>query len=387
MNKEELILALNKITDFNKYSIKGGTSMFNREYPNLLDEINKNTIEIQVFSSNKKLVSKLLYLLKYSGDIKNIMYNNEIMIYDHKINDFKISCLNAAQKHWDAIADELLNISIIYSKEETVSILKPIYENYMGKSGNRKLMRDNKKLYVSLFHHTSHLDLLNKNLNKFSMRLYILVNNIDIYCDIHNTLKFWSFHEGVFKIVCGKCQPHYPTKEWFKKTYGNDWKIMLNKRKEFLSDKMVCSLGWYEEKHGKVLGREKYDKTVYNKMSSLANLKANRYSKISQDLFWKIYNQLNNKSNIYFAELNHEYVEQISRDFMYENSVMLHDFKQNNKIIEYNGIYWHNNVKDSKRYQILKKMGYEILVITSDEYRKGKMSEEVIDKCLNFLQC
>jgi len=66
---------------------------------------------------------------------------------------------------------------------------------------------------------------------------------------------------------------------------------------------------------------------------------------------------------------------------------MIVDFKYGNKIIEYNGQYWHNSEKDNIRYDILKRMCYDVLVITSDEYNKNKKPKEIINKCLNFLQC
>jgi very-short-patch-repair endonuclease len=66
---------------------------------------------------------------------------------------------------------------------------------------------------------------------------------------------------------------------------------------------------------------------------------------------------------------------------------MMIDFKYKNKIIEYNGNYWHNASKDNIRYSILKKMGYDMLIITSDEYNRNKKPKEIIDKCLKFLTC
>lgn len=101
MNKQELIMELSKIYDFSKFYNKGGTSKFNKEYPKLLNVINFNTKEMQIYDNNKKLIAKVLYLTKYSGKIENIIHNDNIMIYDYKLNDFKIPHLNAAQKQWD----------------------------------------------------------------------------------------------------------------------------------------------------------------------------------------------------------------------------------------------------------------------------------------------
>ena len=332
------------------------------------------------------MVAKLIYLKNYDGDINKITINDKLMIYDHKINSFKEACVNAAQKQWNLCKNELLSISDVYTKEKTILLLKMDYQKYFGKSGNRKLLRDNKKLYLSLYNYTSNLDSLNKNLNKFSMRLHILINNIDIYCHEHKCIKFWTFNKNYFYIVCNECAPKYPSIEWFKKTYGIEWKIMVNRRKEKLSKLKVCSLDWFQNKYGNAVGKEKYYENVYVKMQNISNLKANRYSKISQDLFWKIYHNLSNKSNIYFHDINNEYVERIPKKYNYCGSVMMLDFKQNKKIIEYNGNYWHNNEKDEMRYHILKEIGYEIMIVTSDEYNRSNMSKIIIDKCVNFLQ-
>ena len=150
MNKQETINKIKNINDFSKYSIKGGTAMFNREYPELLNSINEHTKEMQKYASNKKLVAKLIYLKNYDGNINKITINDKLMIYDYKINSFKEACINAAQKQWDICNNKLSTISEVYTKEETLNLLKNNYITYFGKSGNRKLLRDNKKLYLSL---------------------------------------------------------------------------------------------------------------------------------------------------------------------------------------------------------------------------------------------
>lgn len=387
MNKQELITYLNNVDNILKYSIKGGTSMFNKEYPNLLNEINENTKEIQIYSNNKKLVAKLLYLKKYQGKIENIKYMNKIMIFDYKINDFKISNLNAAQKQWDVCRDELSKITEIYNKNETIELLKNDYKNYLGKSGNRKLLKLNKKLYLSLYYHTKQLNKLNKNLNKFSMRIYILINNIDINCHIHNTLKFWKLERGVFKIICNKCEPNYPSKDWFIKTYGDKWKKYLNIRKGKLKKIKTNGRDWHINKYGNELGIIKYRISVEKKINNIVKLKGNRYSKISQELFWNIYSKLNNKNKIYFYELNQEFVIKIPIKYKYDKTVMIVDFKKNNKIIEYNGVYWHNINKDNIRYNILKDMGFDVFIVSSDEYNRNNKNNVIINNCLNFLSC
>jgi hypothetical protein len=62
-------------------------------------------------------------------------------------------------------------------------------------------------------------------------------------------------------------------------------------------------------------------------------------SKISQSLFWKLHEHIQDRSKLYFKEFNKEYFLNTGKDFF------LIDFKYNNKIIEFQGDYWHTNPK------------------------------------------
>lgn len=369
-----------------KYRIKGGLSMFNKDYPNLINEINFHTKEMQICSMNKTLFAKLLYLKKYNGEINKIKDNDKILVFDRNVGDFIIKAQNSAKKSWEIINNIISSTNEFYSKEETIELLKSTYEKYLGKSGNRKLLSENVKLYASVYHHTSFMNGLNENLNKFSSRLIILVNNINIYCTIHNKLKHWKIINKKLVIICADCEPKYPSVDWFKLKYADNWLLYHTARKDSVRKNKSNSREWFIRKFG-VDGGEKYSDYVSNKMEALSILKANRYSKISQELFWKIYNYLEDKSETYFHDLNNEYVIRIPDKYNHENTVMMLDFKYKNKIIEYNGNYWHNSEKDNIRYSILKEMGYDVLVVTSDEYNRNKKSANIVDKCLKFLTC
>jgi len=247
-------------------------------------------------------------------------------------------------------------------------------------------MRDNIKLYSSVYFHTRNLDDLNGNQKKFSHRLYILVNNVNVFCEEHKKIKHWKFVKNKFQIGCAKCKPKYPSDEWFKKKYGPNWLIHKHKRQEKLKKTRTNSLDWFLKKYG-IEGERYYREYCEEMIKRIVKLKKNRYSKISQDLFWKILEGCKNKNDVYFHELNGEFVLRIPPEFNYQKTVMLLDFKHKNKIIEYNGIYWHNQEDDIIRYEILRKMGYDVLVVTSDEYNRNKKSEKIIKKCNNFLTC
>lgn len=188
MTKDELINIVDKI-NIAEYCCKGGVSKFNKKYPNLLKYINKYSLDMQIFSNNKKISAKLLFFSKYGGNIDNILHNGNVMIYDSKHRDFKIPNINSAKKQWDNCKNELSKINNYYSEKITRNKLKNIYKNFFGKSGNRKLIKYDNKLYLSLYHHTKEFDDLNKNLSKLSFRLFFFVHNLNIKCDVHNILK------------------------------------------------------------------------------------------------------------------------------------------------------------------------------------------------------
>lgn len=120
------------------------------------------------------------------------------------------------------------------------------------------------------------------------------------------------------------------------------------------------------------------------------SFKKQNFSKISQILFHKLYEQYNT-TEIYFATKdltinnNQEY-----RLILHDGSLVLPDFicLDTKKIIEFDGDYWHsekiaNPAKELDRDERIKKSGYSILHIK--EYDFNKTRDYVITKCLNFL--
>jgi len=116
------------------------------------------------------------------------------------------------------------------------------------------------------------------------------------------------------------------------------------------------------------------------------------FSKISQDLFWKLYEKIPKdlKEKCYFYELNKEFdIED------YENKIhYLYDFVISNikLCIEFNGDFWHCNPKiyneeykhvvigktareiwekDSVKINFLKKKGYSVFVVWESEYKES----------------
>lgn len=119
--------------------------------------------------------------------------------------------------------------------------------------------------------------------------------------------------------------------------------------------------------------------------------KQSAVSKPSQELFWSIYNKIS-LDDCYFSELNYEKTVTITdKDkIIFSNLEKLNksryvlDFVSKNKIIEFDGIYWHTDQeKEIAKDLFLESKGYQILHITDKEYEQDK--EEVLNKCIRFL--
>lgn len=116
-------------------------------------------------------------------------------------------------------------------------------------------------------------------------------------------------------------------------------------------------------------------------------------SRPSQQLFWNVYNQLKlEEEYCNFAELNHEKTLTISQ----EDKQVLAEYKKMNsrrysldfvykdKIIEYDGAYWHSDLeKEAAKEAFLNHKGYTVLHILDDDYQMDSQKE--LNKCIDFL--
>jgi hypothetical protein len=173
------------------------------------------------------------------------------------------------------------------------------------------------------------------------------------------------------------------------------------------------TLQGYVNKYGEEEGKKRFDerqKKWQNTLNSkslkeierinrakICNvINSNGYSKISQKLFWVLYNEIKDFFNeIYFATLNSNKIIDNS-GFNHEKFLMLNDrnvfpdffIKDVNKIIEFDGDYWHNeargNIKrDNERDESLINAGYEVLHIKENLFKND--CDYVIKKCLRFI--
>lgn len=235
---------------------------------------------------------------------------------------------------------ELLDsITELYTLEETISLLKPIYKNYFGKAGNRTLIKDNPKLYKSVKHHTEELRRKSNTQLRFTGELVFL-------CE---------YDGDINKLKC--------------KTYTCDGVISYQAVEKCFKHEVCCNC--YEPEIGKV-------------------------SKISQELFDNVecfvdkecvYHNKGGEVKILLSDVEKRYL----RMYGYQNNKFFIDFMCENKIIEYDADYWHKSKReyDMLRDTILKKRGYEVLRISDREYnntKKGIMNKQkTVEKCVEFL--
>lgn len=210
---------------------------------------------------------------------------------------------------------------------------------------------------------------------------------------LNNMVKRHGEKEGTKKWeeYCDKQRTNGNSKEYFIDKYGEKegtkkW-IKVNKSK-------VNSLENFQKRYGKEKGTQIFEKYMSEK-------KIKSFSKISQKLFWEIYNHVKSE-NIYFYELNKEFgkLNKLNGEYYYYDFVDLN----NKKIIEFNGNCFHvkninesskwknpfSNIgaedtyqKDLRKKEFVEKLGFQVLYIWEDEYRKN--DEKELKKCLNFL--
>ena len=116
------------------------------------------------------------------------------------------------------------------------------------------------------------------------------------------------------------------------------------------------------------------------------------YSNISQELFDHLYKLLEDK-NVHYATLNS--VNNNNNEYLHlsktTNKVFFFDFyyPAKNKIIEFDGDYWHgekrgNKQRDEDRQKILESEGFIVKRVKERDYKENR--QKVIDECLTFLK-
>jgi len=178
--------------------------------------------------------------------------------------------------------------------------------------------------------------------------------------------------------------------EYWLKLTGNDEeeaKKLLKERQQTFTLKNCI------EKHGNEKGREVW---MERQKKWISNHRKKSYSFISQELFWKIQDELKySPEEIKFATFNNGERTEHERDnreekLFLDNRLVLPDFIHllSKKIIEFDGVYYHrktpeNKSREAQRDEDLKRNGYEVLHINEMEFKNDP--DGTLKKCINFL--
>lgn len=180
---------------------------------------------------------------------------------------------------------------------------------------------------------------------------------------------------------------HRCVEYWLLRGYSED-----DARQKVAERQTTFSLDICVKKYGQADGLRRWAERQEKWHKSF---KKQNYSKISQELFWKIAKHLSSLDDVYFAQLdimknvdtsgsNHELRLKLDR-------VVLPDFidVRQKKIIEFDGSYWHgvvgrgNKRRDIERDAMYTKYGYTIMRVDERDFKSDP--DGVVVKCLNFL--
>jgi hypothetical protein len=322
---------------------------------------------------------------KYKDDEKRIQSNLKRQETNLKkygsIGACKGKTSEFIKKRYEDEKIEYDNIIDLYSKDDVNKLLNSdefFYKKYFGKGNVRTLKSKNLKLYKSIIEHTKEYMNIIPHYN-FSASLLIAAElNFDVsnnYCNCGRTI-LYDVTNLIIKTTgtckfCDKQNSGFSIGNYkvrFGDNYLEEWhKACQNRSKKILET-------YYKNKEG------------INSHSSI--------SKVSREFFEKLIKKLKNTENIYTDVINHEYIVYLTKEdlnILNENNIEKHvfylDFWQNNKVIEFNGTYWHRNLKhvdEIRKYILEKNHGMSVMFVDECEYYKNP--DIILAECVNFLE-
>lgn len=223
-----------------------------------------------------------------------------------------------------------------------------------------------------------------------------------LYCDkqaLSNTFEYKKQKYGWSELKYKKFnQSRAVTLDNLIKKHGDI--IGLEKWKTYCDrQKYTCSLEYFIKTYGEIEGLYKYNNFAKKRASNIYNIKY--YSDVSQILFNKLDELLNNKYTLYYATKRYEYkVTDVN------NTIYYLDFyiKELNIAIEFNGDVWHCNPekykpidkpltflgksyenvnaediwnKDKKRLNFLKTKLKDIIIVWEHDLKKDGLNKTV----------
>jgi len=327
------------------------------EFDNITDYIIEQLNGVVVEFTKQEIQSKSLHiktLIKYNVDGNWVDKINESKKFGNDSSSLDCFITRYGENIGKQLFDEKLKNSIITEKDYIIKFGK-----LLGKSEWKELCKSKGNFSEQHF-----IDKFGKKLGRQKWQ-EILTKKLKTQKENFKNKKWKN----------GRTLEEYQERYGIEDGY-NRWKLRNDKHKYRLSR------DYYIDKYGKERGSIEYRLYVEQ---NIRNFKSTGgYSKISQRLFNQIYNKLNRKlqEKCKYATCGGEV-----RFFMNNDKLFLTDFKCGNKIIEYDGTYWHSfndtQNNDKIKQSFLESKGYTVLRIPESDYLKNK--QQVINKCINFI--
>lgn len=264
-----------------------------------------------------------------------------------------------------------------YSFEDTVKEISKILPWNQGT--NRKVFKD-KRLYFSIVEHSNTYTLYG---DKIAEKAYVIFNNEDCKCICGDIRKFNTFGRGYSKCMNKECSERrfYGAQKWkdeldedqFKKKYAKSYhKGGSNHSKE-----------WFIHKFGETEGIIRYEK-YRQKMTDMRVREMMKtgvlQSSKSADCFFKKLIELGYEGA---CDINGGEKCFFVNGKVKDRNMIFVDFIYGNKIIEYDGEYWHDEEVDKQRDKFLNDRGFQVLRISHLKAKKN--IDHQIEKCVRFL--
>lgn len=253
---------------------------------------------------------------------------------------------------------------------------------YLCSGCQRKFIKEHPEIYFSILNLTTDIDNV-KGIN-IRGRIDHLLHKSGT-CKCGKQILTYNNYTLKFNPVCTVCMPKKNSLEYYKLYFPNNYEEIYkaDREKRKLAARNMHSEEWYIQKYGLILGKDKFNSHINNMLS---NRNSRSSSKISLNLFNNLV--LEGFSDAVFAThpkeqmfvLSDEYVKILGQQKIFV------DFVYKNKIIEFQGDYWHAKTKDKDniRKQFLKSIGYDVLFIYENEYKEDNIRE--LQKCKRFLE-
>jgi hypothetical protein len=222
-----------------------------------------------------------------------------------------------------------------------------------------------------------------------------------------------------------KKRSYLSSKEYYVDTYGEEYWEDVKKRSGVTMENMISKYGkeqgtkkykeWKKnvaltkenliKKYGKVEGMERYNKKRLDWSETMMKKRKkgeinNTVSSVSKQQIQLVEMIKDNGIPLYYYNENELVISDTDNGYY-----CLYDITYNNKIIEYNGDYWHCNPnifesneknpstnmrakevwdKDKRKAELARREGYDIMYVWESEFLEDPKS--IVDKCIDFLK-